>query len=712
MYGGRIGYDVDLHQADFAKMTELGYCCPTNFGSVTGSTLYGGLGYNASIYDEYPSPLRIDLALGLQRRALNMSYTARTYINDPETNQGVDANILYTMDVSRTDLTLDILPQFALSRTLRISLGGRLGYALESELNQREVLPQALVDKGYYFIGEGTSERLPYRNIFAGPVPGLTAFAASAVASASSDIRLDQSGKLLLTPSIWYRHHFGGFTNSVTSRSVNSATGFVMQSPGRWTTQSIGISLAVSWSTKPTRELAPCEELVNGSITQKSCPPGQILRIDPQSGACDCEDTLVVDTTIVTIDAVYAVRNGNRDGTPLGAVNIHRYTRVNYLPLNHVVSFNEGSSNIDFVQRYLDVSPERKKTFTTETMFVRNYQKHVLNIIGSRFANGEISQLALVGFTDDSENRDSLLSLERAMKVREYLYRRWSIPLSSMKIRAANEAERERYRNVLENMGGLQSVLILPDSQASVVEHVVVADKKVSIDPDVVYIDATVQLANSKQPSSLDYQLRLGGNTGGKMTQPVRAVANSGDFNFKSLSEGWTITLSGPNGALVENAQTLPVGSGTKLIPSLRVTTTTGQVIEAQRNNVSSVVPVSVLESPSHGRDVNDSSFITFTIIDYGLNSPLIEQQAYLVRGVLDGLGLRAPTIEVEYSESGTRQTSATPKSDQRRINDILAMIGVNQDQVGTSRINDVSTDSELSNTGNGVLKITFGRRR
>lgn len=728
LYGVRFGYDVDLHQADFAKMTDLGYCCPTNFGSASGSTLYGGIGYNASMSDEFPSPLRIDFAVGLQRRTLNLSFMAPTYINDPETNQGFDATINYAMDVSRMDVTLDIMPQISLSRTSRISIGGRLGYALASELSQREILPQELVDKGFYFIDAATNGRSPSRNIFVGPVPGLNALAASAVASISSDFRLDQLGKLLLTPSIWYRYHFNGFTDAVTSRVVDGATGTAIQSPGRWSTQSVGVSLAISMATNPTRELAPCEELMNGSIVQKTCLPGQILRIDPRSGVCRCEDTLygeptivkivdttfvnVVDTSLVTIDAVYAVRDGKREVKPLDAVTISRFKRINYLPLYHSVHFNEGSSNIDFVQRYLDVSPERKKTFASETMFIRNYQKHVLNVIGTRFANGEVSQITLIGFGDDAEKRDSLLSLERAMKVREYLYRRWAIPMTSIAVRAADDDDRKRYRTAMESMGGLQSVLILLDKETTVLEYITIVDKKITIDPESLYVGPTISLSSSRKPSSLDYQLRLGGNTGGKMAQPIRTVANSDEKVFETLIQGWTVPLSGPNGTMVENAQALPVGSGSKLIPSLRVTTTNGQVFEAQRNNQSSVVPVVVRESMSDGLDANDSLFASFTIVDYGNNSPLTEQQASLVRNVLDSLGVRTQTVNVEYRELGARQTTATSYTDTRRVSELLNLIGVRQDQVSGMRVVETSADGQLPSSGNAVLKITIGMRK
>lgn len=667
---GYGGYDADLHNAQFSKITALGYCCPTDFGSVSGSTIYGALSYQLKPVFGFSDRLGLALGLGFQQRSLNTSFQATTYINDPETNQGTDASINYTMQLNRSDVFLDVLPQLALTSALRLSAGARLSYGVVSSMRQREELPDELARLGYHFIDANSQDRLPFRNIYEGAIPDLSPVTVAFSAGVAYDVPLNKLGTVIVTPGLWYRYQPSGFTSAVTSRTIDPVSGAAIEQKGSWSIQSFGASLALRLSSKPTVELQPCQEIVNGMIVDKVCPPGTILRIDPTVGECRCEDTLRIDTAIVVIEGLFAERDGVRETQPLKRIDVIRSPKTSYLPLLYAIAFADGSSNIDLVNRYIEISTERKQSFQKEKSFPRLYQRHVLNIIGAKYTAGSIATLTIVGFADPNEPSGDALALERAMKVREHLYRRWGIPLSAFQVRAATAEERSRYAASFEGIGDQRVALIFVDGKSSVMDFVAVEDKHTRVNPRKISVEATVDLGVTRSVASMEYQLRLGGNTGGKMVQPVRAVINNDGRKIGGLAPSWSVALSGPGADMEPSLSGLPVGETAKLIPTLRVTSTTGQIIEAERNNATSVVPIRVIEDASGNATVDDSVYVAVTLLEYPSTSELYQQQRAALDGVLSSISVRNAAAQLrQANDKGVMdETSSLLGSDVRKI--------------------------------------------
>ncbi len=672
-YGATAGYDIDLHAAKFAKLTSLGYCCPTDFGAANGSTMYAGLTVEMPPIPSLASLLTLSLGVGYQQRGLNTAFAATTYVNDPETNQGRDGLINYTMQLQRSDVYVDVLPRIALTSALRVGLGARVGYAISSSLVQREELGSDLIRDGYYFIDPSTQEKLPYRNIYSGQIPDVASLSVAMSAGLSYDIRLNALGTTILTPGIWYRFQPSGFSSNVTSRTVDPATGVATEQPGSWSIQSFGASLSLAFTSAPTVQLDPCQQIVNGEIVSKRCPQGTVLRINPITGECGCEDTLRVDTTIVTIDGIYQRSNGVIASTALDRINVVRSPQVNYLPIMYAVVFNQGSSNVDVVNKYIDVSPERKQTFMKERSFTRLYQKHLFNVVGSRFADGSVSKLTIVGFAHESESNPDALALERAVKVREHLYRRWGIPLTSFTIRAATKEERTLYAGGLPSQYDQRMALLYLNDQPRVVDFVQFEDKYVSVEPDSIRVRVRIDLGETKSIASLDYQVKLGGNTGGKMVQPVRAVINAGDALFPDAREGWDVPLDGPQSEIGTSLQSLPVGDGAKLIPSLRVTSSSGQTVEAQRSNATSVIPIRVRELTPATAERGDSIYTSVSLLDLPASSAFLADQQRSLVSILERhyrQGVRTNLSATAVRSIQSTQSSAT--TTQELINILL----------------------------------------
>jgi hypothetical protein len=567
------------------------------------------------------------------------------------------------MQLQRSDVYVDVLPRIALTSALRVGLGARVGYAINSSLVQREELESDLVRDGYYFIDPSTQEKLPYRNIYSGAIPDVASISVAISGGVSYDIRLNALGTTILTPGVWYRFQPNGFSSNVTSRTVDPTTGVATEQPGAWSVQSIGASLSLAFTSAPTVQLDPCQQIVNGEIVAKRCPQGTVLRINPVTGECGCEDTLRVDTTIVTIDAVYQRSNGVIASTTLDRINVVRSPQVNYLPIMYAVVFNQGSSNVDVVNKYIDVSPERKKTFMKERSFTRLYQKHLFNVVGSRFADGSLSKLTIVGFAHESEPNPDVLALERAVKIREHLYRRWGIPLTSFTIRTATKDERALYAGSLPTQYDQRMALLYLNDTARVVDFVPFEDKHITVAPDSIYVRVQVDLGKTKSIASLDYQVKLGGNTGGKMVQPVRAIVNAGDVMFAEAREGWDVPLDGPKSEIGTSLQSLPVGDGAKLIPSLRVTSTSGQTVEAQRSNTTSVIPIRVRELTPATAERGDSMYISVALLDLPASSAFLADQQRSLVSILERSyrqGVRTNLSAIAVRSIQATQSSAT----------------------------------------------------
>lgn len=665
--GATGGYDIDLHAAKFAKITSLGYCCPTDIGSANGSTMYGGLTYELAPIESLESLLTLSLGVGYQQRSLTTSFGATTYINDPETNQGRDGVINYTMQFQRSDVYLDVVPRLAITSALKVGLGARVGYALNSSLIQREELAADLVRDGYYFLDPVTQQKLPYRNVYDGAIPDLSSISIAISTGLSYDIRLNALGTTILTPGLWYRFQPGGFSTNVTSRTVDPTTGATKEQAGSWAIQSFGASLSLAFTSAPTVELDPCQQIVDGKIVTKECPPGMILRLNPLTRECSCEETVRIDTTIVTIDGVFEVVGGVPSAQAVERINVVRSPQTVYLPILYAVAFNQGSSNVDVVNKYIDVSPERKQTFMKEKSFARLYQKHVLNIVGARFADGSLSRITIVGFAHESEPNAEALALERAVKVREHLYRRWGIPLTSITIRAATRDERSAFAGSLPTQYDQRVALLYLNDTARIVDFVQVEEKNITVTPDSLFVRVRIDLGSTKSIASLDYQVKLGGNTGGKMVQPVRAIFNSEDARFAQSKEGWNLILDGPASEIASSLQGLPVGDGAKLIPTLRVTSTTGQTVEAERTNATSVVPIRVREITQATAERGDSMYATIALLDLPVSSPLLIDQQRSLQQIIGRhyrAGVRSSLSATASRVLQTYQTNATTSQD------------------------------------------------
>lgn len=647
------GYDIDQHNSKFAKLTSLGYCCPTDFGSVSGNTIYGGISYDLPPFGGPESAFTIGLAAGYQQRVMNTSFSAPTYVNDPETNQGRDGTINYTMGLKRGDAFVDVTPRFLLTNALKLSVGARIGYALTSSLTQREELGSELVRDGFYFIDQASQERLPYRNIYEGAIPDVAAVSFAASAGITYDIKLNAIGTTVLAPGLWYRYQPHGFSSGVTSRTIDPITGSAVEAPGSWAIQSIGASLSLKFSSAPTVVLDPCQEIVNGEVVPKRCPEGTILRLNPTTNECRCEETVRIDTSIVTIKAVYTRVNGSLAEQPLTRIDVSRSPQVNYLPIVYLVGFNQGSSNVDLVNRYIDIGPERKQSYMREKSFSRLYQKHVLNIIGSRYANGSLTRLTIVGFAHGSEPTPDALALERAVKVREQLYRRWGIPLSDITVRRATPEEAAMYTGSLPAQSDMRMALLYLNDSPDIVDYIETEDKHIRVSPDNMSVQVEIELGNKKTISSLDYQLKLGGNTGGKMIQPVRRVVNANESDFAALKSVWDVALDGAQSEIGPSLKALPQGEGTKLIPTLRVSTSTGQVIEAERDNAKSVIPIRVREVSDVNAEEGDSIYKSIAMLELPYGS-IIEKQQMNVYGKLLQRAANAG-VRVELSDAATR---------------------------------------------------------
>jgi hypothetical protein len=708
-YGMIAGIDVDMHDARFAKVGSVGYCCPNDIGSRGGLTMYAGLSTRLLDWQTAPLAPSIDVHLGLQQRSLTSSTAASTFINDPETNQGIQADITYASEYLRTDVILDFLPTFAVARNVDVSLGIRAGYALSSAYTQREELPADLVNQGFYFIDQKSGFRLPYRNLYEGAIPDVRQVMIAANIGITYSIAIDALGTTILTPGLWYRISPQGFGSTLVSREVDPTSGNIIEQPGSWTMQSVGVGLSIRRSSRPTVVLEPCQEIVDGKIVDKTCPKGTILRLNPITSECSCEDTVRVDTTIVTINGVHAYEDGRRSSEFLSEVTVVRFPRENHLPFVRAVFFNQNSSNIDFMNRYLDVSAERKLTFFEEPSFERLYEKHILNIVGYRFTQGQYKRLTLIGLAGANEANGDNLALERAVKTREYLYRRWGIPLSAIAARKATREEREVYRTMLASADGEQAVLVQVNDTQEFLDYVVTDDKFIMVSPTSCFVDATIDLGSRKKAVALDYQMRLGGNTGGRMVQPVRSLFNRGEAGFDRALSQWTVQLFGDSAEIEPSLRLLPVGDGAKLIPLLRVSTNEGQVIEAQRSNSSSVVPIRVQEVQSSGNKV-DSAFTIVQLLNVPESNPIYGEQLSKLEGILSQTGVKEGASNVLMPVYDHAQTRIQDLESQysgllRDVRKILSRYGINSDNDPSLRIS-VTKSERTGGFGNGPLLI------
>jgi hypothetical protein len=528
-YGLWLHGGYDLHDAQFSKFTDVGFCCPSAFGSQSGfgASLGGLLRFNPA--DLLNKRLIFDIRLGVMYSAASFTTTETTLFNDPTSggNETVEGTFDYIIDPTMMSAVIDVMPTLRVVGGLAVHAGVRAGYIFMNSYDQIERISPQFADRGFIFTDTRTDER----NVASGEIPGINALQWSGIVGLSWEFPLNSAGTTLIAPEVFYVH---GFTD--VSSAVSNADG----STGSWSRSSINAGISLRFSSVPTVKPDPCDTIINGVIQSKPCPEGEVLVFNAETNDCHCKDTTtVVDSIIVRIDDVRSTDVIGSTGE--NAVTIESFKVRHWRPVLPWIFFDLGNTQLDLYDRYIDITPEQRMVFEDAPSFKEDWHRHTLNIIGKRLFQAPNDTVRLLGYYVGAEGETVTRALDRAYAVRDYLYRRWSIGFDRMSVESGGEREIPVGASLDEGR-----VVEIRASSPAILAPIEMPGQEVVVHPTYVVISATIDPGMGRTVASITYELRLGGGSG-RRPKPLTATFNAGDPGFDEALKGWRAAVGTPD---------------------------------------------------------------------------------------------------------------------------------------------------------------------
>jgi outer membrane protein OmpA-like peptidoglycan-associated protein len=324
-------------------------------------------------------------------------------ITTPATDQAqarnpVDSSLVtvvqeYKLNATLLSLGADLFVKYPITQRFFLLGGPSLSYFLQRFSNLNEVITSPS-----YAVYAGGSQT---RSISSGQIANSTSFLAAFTIGASLDVPLSQ--KVVIAPEL------------MLSVPINS---ILTDYNWRVGTIALGAELKFDISPQPKMEVVP--------------PPPP----PPPPAALKSEMTASVQISGVIVDSA-----GIEHEIPDPEIRVEEFERHEAYPALNYIFFDEDSANIP--SRYqVFVDSNATKAFHIDSLSGKStieIYHDELNIIGQRLANNPSVTVTLMGTNSESakEAKDSMLAINRATSVQQYLKNIWQI--DSSRITVASE---------------------------------------------------------------------------------------------------------------------------------------------------------------------------------------------------------------------------------------------------------------------------------
>jgi outer membrane protein OmpA-like peptidoglycan-associated protein len=495
--GGYLGYNVNLHFPEFAKLPPLANCCPKpGFENGNG----GGLAIGALAQMEITNSVLLGLRLGYTQ----MDGTIEREVSD--NNVSVIANgtdtyrdlvLNHSMEGSFSMINIEPNINFYFFESLSTFLGFRFGYMMDPTVYQQE---QILAPEDIVFIEDNRVIRndrdtaLPSANNF--QIHGMIGFG----------IDLPVFGDAVFTPELRYY---------LPLMEVTSLEGV------KWSVSQLQLGASLKFPiynevTKPSREKYVIERdtifTTSPDVDERIT---SLIDRDTSSYTMEFEEEEIVEIHVkenyetvlpqesyiqASIKAVGIDKNGKEQDVP--KIVIEEIEVEEGFPLLPYVFFENNSADLNQTGQNL-ITKDAVDRFTEGEMSwnTLDIYSDMLNIIGERLKKNPKAKITIVGNNNNlgAETNNLELSKNRAEVVRNYLVDVWGINKSRIKLEKRNlpikESNNDRADGQVEN----QRAEIYSNDLA-IIQPVFLKDIRKESSPPVVmlipYINSDKDIAN------------------------------------------------------------------------------------------------------------------------------------------------------------------------------------------------------------------------
>ena len=372
-----VEYGFPIPLQTFNDLPGVNECCP-EFINLSGYNIQAGVGYNYSINELLTFRPSTGVLL------LNNSFIIDEHIGNTlnQNLQTIPVISQHTLDLQTLNLSLDLLMNYKLN-SFGIEFGLRNYFLLSNEISYKEELE----DEDLNFTN-GDNQF----NAYEGELNDLDLF--NSFVALGVHYSLDFN-RLNLTPYSLFNYQL---TNAIPEEKWDNT--FV----------SVGLRFQLKDYVKPV-----------------------VIEVVPK----------IITPIILTSLKAYSLKNGMKEN--VAEIVIEENFSKQIYPLLPYVFFDDNSFTVPSRYQSLNDSDIRnynssKKHLNAEILDV---YYDLLNIVGDRLQRNPNSDLMIVGCNSNSGNEkdNTILSQERANKVKDYLVERWGIEPNRLSVNSRNLSE-------------------------------------------------------------------------------------------------------------------------------------------------------------------------------------------------------------------------------------------------------------------------------
>jgi len=498
-FGAYAGAALTTHSTSFGQLPGVPSCC-VEYTGATGIAPALGLFFEVPLADMFTLQTRLGFT------SLSGSLSADEVIgNEPVIKDGPiptgerrSITVTHTLDATLPLITLEPTLGITPFSKFWIYVGGRAGYLISSDFEQRETL---VSPDGYVFAANGST----VRNEFTGTIPNASKLQVHASVGLAYSLPLGPSLELL--PEV--RYHF-----PITKIS-----------DVQWKVSQLQFGAMVRYgSYRPRDPIIKRDTVYRRDTSVVSKPTIAQERIYLKGSEVQDESRTEdwVEYHTITIHESYvrevprvfepglAVTATMVDAqgrpVPVTKILIEETDVIETFPLLHHIFFAENSSDITTTQ-LSRIDPEDTKDFraTELTRDQLDVYKNLLNIVGSRMRSNPKATIKLVGCTNNTgaEANNRALARSRAESVRDYMTSVWGIDASRMSVDARLLPTSPANNQYVEGREENQRVEI-ESNDPLILETVEFKDRERAITPKQITFDPSVKSGSDVSKWSLN----------------------------------------------------------------------------------------------------------------------------------------------------------------------------------------------------------------
>jgi len=443
-------YGFNQHSTSFSNLPNIPNCCP-EFQNGSGNGLNLGLSYERKLHPKWWIGARVGL-FQLDGTLSEIEGTPVVY-----NGQIYDGKFEHSIQSKINLLAIEPHISYNAFSDFFINFGFRTGMNISDSYSQKEQIVDPK-NAGTFLDENGNNTFSRIRNKFSGSIPNSASLQYGIIGGINYELSINSNRTLILAPEVQFYYSLSDIINNIDWRANSISAGLALK-------YRILEDIKKKESKIQRFELdtiAIISEDIESKIIKIGLSNSSFGILENDNEIIEIETISRTDTLFVPVQYSFDNKieifgmdsNGKIYNQPDFEVVEFVSNRLD--PLLNYIFFEENTSEIPV--RYKLLSNSEAKVFdeqSLDTLSTLEIYYNILNIVGSRLQRMSNTNLRILGCNADmgSETSNTILSLNRANSIKEYLINSWDIDPNKIIVSTRNLPEKASYpKNDLSKM--------------------------------------------------------------------------------------------------------------------------------------------------------------------------------------------------------------------------------------------------------------------